>query len=249
MNLDRSYAKQVRQHLSFFPVWPPGDSVAPGDVGLLKGGLFYRQGTLAETIGELTVKVTPRPMTGLTRFRSSDCSTTGVKASGGAPVATGITANAQLTLSFANAGGVAFDAADCTEQTIANVLEVRDCIQSRRALWPSRDFVLITRVTLARNFLVVVAGVAGASVELSGDANALGAWNLANASVSSSAGNSGGYQRGGAGPVLIGLYGFNWWKWWTETGGIEPLSIGASTPAHTEQDFIELPARHAAFDQ
>jgi hypothetical protein len=247
MNLDRSYAKHVRQRLGFFPVWPPGDAMAPGDLGRLEDGIFYREGTLAGTMGVAGIQVAERPVTGLTRFRSADCSSTAVKASGGAPVAAGITANARMTLKFANEGGVAFDATDCTEQTIANVLEVRERIESDRARWPD-DFVLVTRVTLARNFLVVVAGKAGASVDLIGDASALGSWNLANAELSSSEGNSGGFQRSGDGPILIGLYGFNWWGKLTETGQMHPLSIAGSAPAATEQDFIEMPARNSAFD-
>jgi hypothetical protein len=248
MDLDRSYAKQVRHHLGFFPVWPPGDEVKPGDVGRLdygllhRGGIFHREGTLAETMGIVDIQVTQRPMTGVTRFRSSDCSSTGVKVSGGAPAAAGVTSTAQMTLTFASAGGVAFDATDCTEQTITNVLGLCERIQSDRARWPDK-FVLVTRVTLAQNFLVVISGEAGASVDLSGNASALGSWNLAGANFSLTEGNSSGYQRAGAGPILIGVYGFGWF-----VGPMHPLSLTPPVPEHTEEGFIEFAARNAAFD-
>jgi len=152
-----------------------------------------------------------------------------------------------MTLTFASAGGVAFDATDCTEQIIADVLELCERSQSDGALWPA-ERVLVTRVTLARNFLVVVSGEDGASVDLSGNASALGSWNLAGADLSSSKGNSGGFQCVGAGPILIGLYGTKWWKKLLGIDEPGPLSLSSPALAHTEDDFIELPARNAGFD-
>ena len=244
MELDAHYASQVRQHLGFFPTWPPGDAIALGDIGTLKKGLFRREGKLANIVSGLDIERNERPVKGLTTFRSSDCSSSGLHAEGTAPAATGVTANAKMTLTFGNAGGIAFDAANCTEQTIANLLAVREGIQAQRDNWRA-GFVLVTRVTVAASFLVVVAGQAGASVEVAGSADALGQWNLGKATISSAAGNQAGFQRTGDGPIMMGLYGFDWWN--DLMGGqMKPLSL--TEPPHSTLALKELPARSKVFD-
>jgi hypothetical protein len=48
MELRVEYAANVRKHLGYFPVWQPGDSIVPGDIGELNHGIFIRQTSIAD---------------------------------------------------------------------------------------------------------------------------------------------------------------------------------------------------------
>lgn len=240
MNLEKDFAAHVRKHLGYFPVWQPGDVVLPGDVGELEHGNFRRQANLSDIFPALKVEISQVETKGTTQFRSEDCSTTNIQGSGGAPVQPGITANAGVKLTFGQAGGTVFDAADCTEIYIENLLDVRTYVEQNRDSWP-KAFKLATRVTSAKRFMVMIADAANASVDITGDAKALGAWDLTHASISTANERNVGYRRTGEGAILVGLYGFGWFG-----GTLKVLS--ATEPMHVAADFKELPARNPIFD-
>jgi hypothetical protein len=240
MNLVKEYAAHARKHLGYFPVWQPGDAVAAGDVGELEHGVFRRQASLSEVFPKLKLSFAEVTVKGITCFRSEDCSATGIQGEGTVPVEGAVDAEATVRIAFGRAGGAVFDAEDCMERYIANLLEVRTFVERHRDQWPPQ-FKLATRVTAAKRFRVLISGAAGASVDVAGDAKARGSWNLAHAKVSISNEKNVGYQRTGSGAILVGLYGFGWFGKQLRTlsgGEVEPLG----------PEFRELPARDPSFD-
>ena len=240
MNLEKEFSASVRTHLGYFPVWQPGDAVAPGDIGKLDHGVFRREASLSEIYPELEVDIESIKGEGLTRFRSEDCTVTNLQTSGTVPTQGAVDANASIQLKFGKAGSSVFDALNCTEFYIKNLLAVRTHVEQYREKWPE-DFKLATRITSAERFMVLISGASNASVDISGDAKALGSWNLAHASVSTSNEKDVGYERTGNGAILVGLYGFGW-----VGKTLKVLSFTSSVSP--EPEFRELPARDPSFD-
>jgi hypothetical protein len=240
MNLEKEYAGHIRKHLGYFPVWQPGDAVAPGDVGLIEHGSFRRQGSFSEVFPSLKASVDSITVKGLTSFRSEDCSAASLGASGSVPTHGTVTVSPSLRLTFGSAGGAVFDALDCTERYISNLLEICTYVDRHRQDWPPH-LKLATRITDAKRFVVLISAANGASVDLSGDAKALGSWNLADASIKISNEKNVGYEKTGNGPILVGLYGFGWF-------GTHLKVLSATEKMAPEAEFKELPARDHAFD-
>ncbi len=244
MELDSRYAAEVRDRLGFFPVWPPGDAIAPGDVGTVRNGIFRREGTLSDLIAGIDLQVTSQAISAPTRFRSAGVTASQVKAAGGAPVEPGIDAKGEVTITFGQSGGVAFDAERCEEAVISNMLLVRSAIEARSEAWKP-GYVMVSRVTTAQAYTVIVAAQSGASLVLKGSADALKSWNLAKAGISVAESNFGGYQRSGDGPILLGLYGFDWMLH-LGGGAFKPKALTEAPPS--DDTFVELSARNPAFD-
>jgi hypothetical protein len=240
LDLEKEFSKSVRQHLGYFPVWQPGDAIVPGDIGDLDNGVFRRQASISEIFPKLELDIESLKVDGLTRFRSEDCTATTIQASGNVPAQGAVNANAAVELKFGKAGGSVFDALNCTEVYIKNLLEVRTHVEQHRDKWPPK-FKLATRITKTDRFMVLISGASGASVDISGDAKALGSWNLAHASVSTSNQKNVGYERTGNGAILVGLYGFGWFG-----KSLKVLSFTAAMSPDPE--FRELPARDPSFD-
>jgi hypothetical protein len=240
MNLEKDFAAHVRKHLGYFPVWQPGDAVAPGDIGKLEHGIFRRQASLSDIFPQLKLDIDQVVSENVTQFRSEDCSTTSIQASGTVPPQPGINANASVKLTFGTAGGAVFDALDCTEIYVKNLLDVRTYVEQNRHEWP-KGFKLATRVTNAKRFMVMISDAAGASVDITGDATALASSHLAHASISTANERNVGYRKTGNGAILVGLYGFGWF-------GETLRVLSAAEPMHAEAEFKELPARDPIFD-
>lgn len=240
MELEKEYSASVRTHLGYFPVWQPSDAVVPGDIGKLDHGVFRRQASLSEIFPELKLDIESTKSEGLTRFRSEDCAATNLQVSGTVPTQGAIDANASIQLKFGKAGSSVFDALNCTEFYIKNLLEVRTHVEQNRDKWPE-DFKLATRITSAERFIVLISGASNASVDISGDAKALGSWNLAHASVSTSNEKDVGYEKTGNGAILVGLYGFGWF-------GKTLKTLSFTSSVSPDPEFRELPARDPSFD-
>jgi len=240
MELSRAYADQVRKQLGYFPVWQPGDAVTPGDVGPVEHGLFRREAGLSEIFPQLKINVASRRVKGPTQFHSSECSIISLRGSGKVPKHGAIDANIALRLTFGKAGGAVFDALDCTDRYIKNLLAICTYVDTHRRDWPPH-FTLATQTTVAKHFVVLVSAEDGASVDLSGRARVLNSWNLADASIKTSAPKNIGYERSGDGAILVGLYGFGWF-------GKRLKVLSATETMPPEAEFKELPARDPLFD-
>ena len=163
-----------------------------------------------------------------------------MQGSGTVPTQSGIDAGASLKLTFGKAGGAVFDALDCTEHYITNLYEVTTYVDQHRDQWPA-GFKLVTRITEAKRFIVLISGAEGASVDLSGDAKALESWNLAHTSITTSNEKNVGYERTGNGSILDGPLRLRMF-------GKNLRVLSATDKVSPEVEFKELPARHPFFN-
>lgn len=235
MALESYYGAEIRRNLSYFPVWMPGEAVAPGDVGILRGDLFHKETTLRAIFPQFAFETEPNGSPRQTHFFSKNCMVGKLNAKGRA-LGHG---KASLSIDFSAKGGVVFDAADCVGKAIKDIRAVTRHISAHRSEWPD-GMALVTHVETSARFAVLISESEGARVELTGDVGPLAQVRIADASVAVSGAEGLGFQRTGKGPVALRLYGFKWWS-------SEPRLLEATEAE--EKDFVEFSARDPIFDQ
>jgi hypothetical protein len=236
MSLEVYYGSEIRRNLSYFAAWLPGEAISPGDVGIVKNGLFNRETSLKALFPDLSFDVVPNDAPHPSHFFSKNCVVGKLKAKGKA-VGQG---KASLTIDFNAKGGVVFDASDCTSEYIKDILAVRQFIGRHRTAWPA-GMVLVTHVEKSTRFKILISEAQGAKVELTGDIGPLEQVRIADASVAVSASEGLGFQRTGEGPVALRLYGFKWWS-------SQPHLLDADNTAAEDEAFGEISARDPYFD-
>jgi len=198
-----SYSKEFRKNISYFPVWQPGEPVRPGLIGRIQKGVFFSEGSLAALFPDAPISVSRAKGAPSQAFytKSSISITSG--AAGSHPAGP----EAKTQLSFTGSGGIVFHAKDMDLHYIEELKPLFQLIVERRDRWP-KGTVLVTHVESAQHFRVLISQSKSWEVELNGKAEALGALQIADASISVSRVKGSGYQRAGKGPVSLRLYGF-----------------------------------------
>lgn len=241
MGISAQYSKEIRGNLSYFPCWEPGDKVSPGDIGELAEGVFHRQGTLRETFPELSVVVRREATRNRVSFHSLNAVTVELDATATAPGLEAVGTKASAQVAFSRGGAVIFHAQDCSRRFIDNLGEVRRFIETHRGAWP-KGHALVSHVEDAESFSVLVSGGAGASLTLEGSLEALQQLRLAEGGVTMTGARNIGYQRAGAGSVLLRLYSIGFF------GKTGLLSGGREIPRGSEAELLELSPHDPAFD-
>lgn len=222
MKLVKQYSREVRNELSYIPVWQPGDLVEPGDVGKIENDAFVRQGNVKDIFPDLSCAKRQNPQPNSMKFHSSQCTVVQLGASG--PVtpspSQALGVNLDFQLNFGFEGAVVFHAMDVRTSEIENLLAVRKYIAERSSEWPE-DHLLVSHVEAASRFVVLVSSAANASVRLKGDVSAIQNFDVAHVGISILESQNLGYQRIGAGPIMLRLYGLNWWGSATTPQGMQ----------------------------
>jgi len=218
--------------LIYFPCWEPGDKVSPGDIGELVEGVFHRQGTLREIFPALSVVVRRDDKPSRLSFHSLNAVTVALNAATTTPGLKEDAMKASAEVTFSRGGAVIFHAQDCRRRFIDNLGEVRRFIETRRDAWP-KGYALVSHVEDAESFTVLVSGAAGASLTLTGRVGPLQQLQLAEGGVTMTGARNIGYQRAGAGSVLLRLYGLGFF------GKSGLLSASKDIPRESDAD-IEL---------
>jgi len=238
MSVEALYSSEMRRQIKQFPVWRPGDPVEPADIGTLSDGVLRKQTTLSKVFPELKYKITSTKLENPYLFVSSSAKKGKLQAA--APNPSGIPVTANMKIEFGGKGAVVFAATDISRKYIEDLYQVRKYIKENKAQWP-KGMVLAGVVETAGTFRVLVSESKNGSVSLSGDAKALGAINIADASVGISLENAGGYDSQRArGPISVTPYGFNWWD--ALRGRIQLLEHDDEAVSTTDDDFVELSA-------
>ncbi len=238
MSVEGLFSSEMRRQIKQFPVWRPGDPVEPADIGTLSDGVFRKQTTLSKVFPELRFKITNAKLENPYLFVSSSAKKGAVQAS--APNPSGIPVKASMKIEFGGKGAVVFAATDINRKSIEDIYQLRQYIKKNKSEWP-KGMVLAAVVETAGAFRVLVSESKNGSVSLSGDAKALGAINIADASVGISLENAGGYDSQRArGPIAVTAYGFNWWD--ALRGRIQLLEHDDEAVTVEDDDFAELSA-------
>jgi len=230
------YSKEFRHRLSYFPVWPPGDPLLPGTIGLIKKGVFWPQGNLSKLLPDARFDVAKGPDLASQEFYTQSSVAVSAKVDGAHPLAS---AKAKATIEFSGSGGIIFHADRLEVSYIDDLLTLLRRITQARQDWPG-DAVLVTHVESAAQFRVLISQSKSWALDLEGAAEAVGALKLADASISIKTLRGTGYMRSGSGPVTIRLYGFKAFKNGPQLLSVDPERPRSLFSKDTERD--ELPA-------
>src|SRR5665213_1722008 len=209
MSIRKIYASELRHHLSLFAVWPPGDPIEAGDVGLLSEGVFEKQTTVSDLFRDLELRFVETGIDAPYTFHSQGKDTVQVRVSGDVPVGGSpglVSATASAEIRFGKKGGVVMDARDLTRRSIDNLFEVSSYIQQNRRSWPN-GFVLVASSDRTGSCQVLVSEATEADFQLSGKAEAIRDLKIADASISVMHGIVAGYICSPRGPIAIIAHG------------------------------------------
>ncbi len=235
MSLESLYSSEMRHQIKQFPIWRPGDPISAGDIGELRGGVFIKQTELSDRYPDLEFSVSSTALKNPYLFMSKGSKAGAVEVS--SPIPGALNVNAKVKISFGGKGAVIFASADLTRHTIDNLYEVRRYIRDRREDWP-KGMVLAAVVHTAGNFRVLISESKNGSVTLAGNAKALGAIDIADASVSVSLENAAGYDsQRASGPISVTAYGFRLWD--VIRGRVQLLEAPTESESQPDDDDFE----------
>ncbi len=180
MSLPKFFSKQFREEMQCHPVWLPGEGRVPGDIGVMRDGIFAREGTFSDyTAVKANIVEEEIPVSTKSKF------SIGVTMSLGLVAEARIDPNAKIggKLSIKRGGGLVLHIPNQRRRYISNLREVL------RALpWSTKDFgmdtVLVSEVRLAKAIALVLSEAGDTSVDLTGKALALQSLDIADASIS-----------------------------------------------------------------
>ena len=246
MSLDKQYSKEVRQNLRYFPVWEPGQTVLPGAIGELHGGVFHPQTSIEKVFPDLKIEIAEEndPADRHRGFQSRGC--VQVRGEGGGRLFDPTTAqNVRLSgnIEFSREGAVVLDSAELASRRIANLHEVRDHLSKHREQW-TPGYVLVTQVEDAGRFGVVMSNSENTTISLTGGSEAIAKCSLVDAGITVNHIRDGAYSMFGKGALLLRLYGFVWYR-------RRPvlLSSREPIPEESEAEFCEIHANDEQFDE
>lgn len=230
MSLPKFFSKQFREQMQCHPVWLPGEGRAPGDIGVMRDGIFQREGTFSDyTAVEANVVEEEIPVS--TKSKFSIGVTMSLELAGEAK----IDPNAKVggKLSIKRGGGMVLHIPHQRRRSIKNLRDVLHALP-----WGSESFgadtVMVSEVRLAKAIALVLSETGDTSVGLTGKALALQALDIADASISFGATSAASYTTSVGDPEgqTFYPYGLLLYK---ATGGflkkrkIEPLEAARGT--------------------
>jgi hypothetical protein len=233
MPIERKYSHELRHQYGFFPVWPPGDAIEPGEVGTLRDGVFRKETTLKRLLPACPYSPSsPIKMDRPFQYSSKDIKKLGIQATGDVQG----TATVKLSAQFGYSGGVIFEARDIRRFGIEDLAEIRRFIQSNRSIWP-REYVLVGAVDRADSFRVLISEAAKGTFSLSGNMDAIENLHIADASLSVGAESQIGYQTPrGKGAIFANVYGFS------GLFGLNFGLLGGDAMKSDDEEFVEVSA-------
>ncbi len=167
MAVNKQYAKEIHDHLAYFPTWLPSATISLGDVGIIRDGIFEKTGSLKDF--RITHVEQVDESEGDLEHTSSGAVSIEFRATGGAPAASAISGkfDGDIRVSFNRANAVLFQASQCKKSTIADIKQVTDAILSRylAGKWKPEECV-VTAVVRSAATTVLISNAADAYVNL-----------------------------------------------------------------------------------
>ena len=232
MSLPKFYSKQFREEMLCHPVWLPGEGATPGDIGVMRDGVFTREGSFSDYT-EVKAKIAEEeiPVSSKSKF------SVGITLSLGGGAEAKIDPNAKVggKLSFKRGGGVLLHIPTQRRRYVRNLREVLGALP-----WGSEGFgndtVLVSEVRLAKAIALVLSESGDTSVDLTGNAQALQGLDIADASISFGATSAASYTTSVGDPQGQSFYpyGLLLYKarngWWQD-GKVVPLEAARAADA------------------
>ncbi|PZU45320.1 MAG: hypothetical protein DI568_13785 [Sphingomonas sp.] len=224
MSLPEFYSHRFRQEMLCHPVWLPGQGVVPGDIGIMRDGIFHREGSYTD-YGAATAIVEEEEIPVSARSKFS----VGISLSLSLGAEATVDPNAKVggKLNFKRGGGVLLHVSDQRRRYIRNLREVMETLP-----WGSqsfgRDTVFVSEVRLAKAIALVLSESGDTGVELTGKAKALQQLDIADASVAFGATSAASYTTAIRDPAGVAFYPYGLLLYrartgWWQDGKVVPL--------------------------
>ena len=147
------YQQQMHDNLGFFATWLPGDQLDLGEAGVLEGGRFRKQSSLAE-LG-ITCESSPEGAAQTLQYQSTEETKIDLHATGATEMPK---AGAQVTIDFSREGAFLFQAVNVRQLRIANRAHVAGAILKayEKGKW-KKEWFLVESLQIAQCATIMVA--------------------------------------------------------------------------------------------
>lgn len=241
MSLPKRYSKAIRSHLSYFPVWSPGNAISVGDVGEIKSGIFHKQTFINELFPNIQLDIEEDTTKDQFQFAMETTVSVKVGAEAGEALTQATGSEASAEIQFGKNGGVVFHAHGCTGKFLNNLLKIRDELKANRKMWPKGN-ILVTHIEDAEKYTVMLADGGGAAFKISGKANAVKSLKIADLSINISGSKNITFHKSGSGPILFLAYGFGLF-------GRKPKLLSYEDSDEVPADFYLVSPRDPQWDK
>jgi hypothetical protein len=162
------YQAEMHRNVGYFATWLPSDPIQLGDIGILEGGRFRRQGSLRE-LGISMAGVREGTAETMSYSASAERST-GVSAGVSAVVPV---AAAEFSIRFRSEGGYVFEAIGIRNVEVENRLELAQQILGvyERGDW-RKEWLVVDSIYMAESATILVSEENSSEIVLKANANA-----------------------------------------------------------------------------
>lgn len=149
------YVHSIHKKLGYFPTWLPGSSLALGDIGVLRDGIFVHRGRLADRGITFSQRIDPHERD----FSHTSESGVHIEAGGGAGGGDVVPSlGGSIEIRFTTQGAFLFQAQGCQRYTISDQLSLEDQLRVayQDGSW-ELDWVVVTEVFKANRATILIA--------------------------------------------------------------------------------------------
>ncbi len=158
--MKNTYGNEIYKNARSYAVWMPGSSVALGDYGVIKENCFERIGSIRQLAPGFTPSEATSALDSFS-FLSEGVAEARMKATGKL---------IKVNYSVSKNSAVVFYAKALSVISISNIVELATHL-SRSQKW-DRSWQIVTSLTTARDFYVMIGGQAGTAFTVTADADA-----------------------------------------------------------------------------
>lgn len=193
----QTYGKELYKHARSYAVWLPGSPAALGDYGIIKEGCFERIGSIHDLLPGFTVAETTSELDAFS-FLSEGVAEARAKAGGKLM---------KVNYSVSANSGVVFYAKGLAIRSVSNLVKLSKHLSTDKK-W-DHSWQIVTSVTSASDFYVLIGGRAGTKFSVTAEADAFPLLQvpLTNASAGFRVeGECALHLAGKSGPVMVNLH-------------------------------------------
>jgi hypothetical protein len=232
----------LKRELDLFAAWlPVTNTFEVGDYGMISGGVFVKMGNVQTEFG-VPLTIQPGQHSSL-MFSSAGVSMSRLVGSVAVQALPNTTASAKIVLAFQDQQEFLVRAASLRSEQLGNMAAVAAQL-ARDPAW-LRRYRVVSAVYHGEDCSVVSSSAANARIELSGDAQALKAFETTgNASVGVTASDAqkiGVQVLGKSGPIALSLFKLGWF-------GPVPQTLSASEFVSHDNQVVKI-VEHTKWEQ
>ncbi len=170
-SIAKTYARELKRKLDRFGVWKPGDGIKLGDILVIEKGLMEHRGNIDHFGIMFEEEVMNCDPENTEDYMSKNAVKVTSRLDGPIPGTDKV--KARVEIGFSRNGAVYYSSKGIKNIRIKDPLELEKQIIGlyRKDKW-RKDYAVVTQVTVADSAVIVISESSGASVELTGQADA-----------------------------------------------------------------------------